>query len=250
MADDKIPPILADWFAARGWAVREHQLEMLEAARAGRHALLTAPTGAGKTLAGFLPTLYDLVQGTKFDGLHTLYISPLKALAVDVQRNLLTPIEEMGLPITVETRSGDTPANRKARQRAKPPQILLTTPESLNLLLSQADSFTLFASLRRVVIDEVHAFATGKRGDLLALSLARLQKIAPEMQRVALSATVAEPDDFRAWLAPYGDIDTVTHVRGEEVRPPICRSCCRKRRKAIRCAFPGPAMLALMRFRR
>ena len=247
MTRGEIPSILTDWFASRGWAIREHQLEMLAAAQAGRHALLTAPTGAGKTLAGFLPTLIDLIEsenkksvraepvetaglaqsalrlaqsGRKgIDTLHTLYISPLKALAVDVQRNLLTPIAEMDLPITVETRSGDTPANRKARQRVKPPQILLTTPESLNLLLSQPESFTLFASLKRVVIDEVHAFATGKRGDLLALSLARLQKIAPEMQRVALSATVAEPDDFRAWLAPYGDIDTVTHVLGAEGAP-------------------------------
>lgn len=242
MADDNIPPVLVDWFAARGWVVRPHQLAMLAAARAGRHALLTAPTGAGKTLAGFLPTLVELIEDAasvrpelvegsvasspvlrqaehERNTLHTLYISPLKALAVDVQRNLLTPVEEMGLPITIETRSGDTPASRKARQRVKPPQILLTTPESLNLLLSQPESFALFAGLRRVVIDEVHAFATGKRGDLLALSLARLQKIAPEMQRVALSATVAEPDDFRAWLAPYGDIDTVTHVLGAEGAP-------------------------------
>lgn len=189
---------------------------MLTAAEAGQHALLTAPTGAGKTLAGFLPTLCDLIDNPRFDGLHTLYISPLKALAVDVQRNLLTPIDEMGVPITVETRSGDTPANRKARQRVRPPQILLTTPESLNLLLSQEDSFTLFANLKRIIIDEVHAFATGKRGNLLSLSMARLQKIAPDMQRVALSATVADPDEFRAWLAPYGDMDTVTHVLGEE----------------------------------
>ena len=128
MTELVVPKLLTDWFATRSWAVRDHQLQMLAVARAGRHALLTAPTGAGKTLAGFLPTLVELVENTAFDGLHTLYISPLKALAVDVQRNLLTPVEEMGLPITIETRSGDTPANRKARQRVKPPQILLTTP--------------------------------------------------------------------------------------------------------------------------
>ncbi|GAB5482458.1 MAG: ligase-associated DNA damage response DEXH box helicase [Parasphingorhabdus sp.] len=219
MSGNALPKPLSDWFASRKWTVRRHQLEMLEAARAARHALLTAPTGAGKTLAGFLPTLVDLIEQPDFDGLHTLYISPLKALAVDVQRNLLTPIDEMGLPIKVETRSGDTPANRKARQRVKPPQILLTTPESLNLLLSQEDSFTLFAKLKHVIIDEVHAFASGKRGDLLSLSLARLQRIAPDMRRAALSATVADPDDFRAWLAPYGDIDAVTHVLGEEGAP-------------------------------
>ena len=214
-----LPQVIIDWFDGRGWSVRRHQQEMLAAAQDGNHALLTAPTGAGKTLAGFLPTLVNLIENPKSDGLHTLYVSPLKALAVDVQRNLLTPIDEMGLPIKVETRSGDTPANRKARQRVKPPQILLTTPESLNLLLSQEDSFTLFANLKRIVIDEVHAFATGKRGDLLSLSLARLQKIAPGMRRAALSATVAEPDDFRAWLAPYGDIDSVAHVLGDEGAP-------------------------------
>ncbi len=214
-----LPPAIASWFATRRWQVRRHQRKMLTAARAGQHALLTAPTGAGKTLAGFLPTLVDLAKGGT-GGLHTLYISPLKALAVDVQRNLLTPVEEMGLPVTVETRSGDTPSNRKARQRRDPPDILLTTPESLHLLLSFPDSFTLFANLKRVIVDEVHAFATGKRGDLLALALARLQRIAPAMRRAALSATVADPEAFRAWLAPNGDINSVAHVVGDPGAPP------------------------------
>lgn len=209
-----LPPVLTDWFAARGWAPRRHQLEMLEAARAGRHALLVAPTGAGKTLAGFLPTLAELIESPT-EGLHTLYVSPLKALAVDVQRNLLTPIGEMGLDLRVETRTGDTPSERKARQRARPPQILLTTPESLSLLLSYPDSFLMFEGLRTVVIDEVHAFATQKRGDLLSLSLSRLQRLAPGLRRVALSATVADPDGYRAWLAPWGDIDSVARVIGD-----------------------------------
>lgn len=209
-----LPTPLTDWFAAKGWAPRRHQLEMLAAARAGRHALLVAPTGAGKTLAGFLPTLVELIE-TPTEGLHTLYVSPLKALAVDVQRNLITPIEEMGLDLRVETRTGDTPSDRKARQRIRPPQILLTTPESLSLLLSYPDSFLMFEGLRTIVIDEVHAFATQKRGDLLALAMARLQAIAPAMRRVALSATVADPDGYRAWLAPDGDIDSVTAVQGE-----------------------------------
>ncbi len=187
---------------------------MLDAARAGHHALLVAATGAGKTLAGFLPTLAELIE-TPSEGLYTLYVSPLKALAVDVQRNLLTPIEEMGLDIRVETRTGDTPSDRKARQRVRPPQILLTTPESLSLLLSYPDSFLMFAGLKRVVVDEVHAFASGKRGDLLSLCMARLQRIAPDMRRVALSATVADPDSYRAWLAPDGDIDMVDLVLGE-----------------------------------
>jgi ATP-dependent helicase Lhr and Lhr-like helicase len=209
-----LPAPIADWFAAKGWAPRAHQLDMLDVARAGHHGLLVASTGAGKTLAGFLPTLTELIENPT-QGLHTLYVSPLKALAVDVQRNLLTPIAEMGLDIRVETRTGDTPSDRKARQRIKPPQILLTTPESLSLLLSYPDSGLIFENLRTIVVDEVHAFATGKRGDLLSLCMGRLQRLAPDLRRVALSATVADADGYRAWLAPDGDIDTVDLVQGE-----------------------------------
>jgi ATP-dependent Lhr-like helicase len=225
-----LPPEIAAWFAGRGWRVRDHQEAMYAAARAGRHALLVADTGAGKTLAGFLPTLADFCPSQLGDrpppeGLHTLYVSPLKALAHDVQRNLLAPIEEMVLPIRVETRSGDTPSDRKRRQRIRPPHVLLTTPESLSLLLSYPESAELFATLRRVVVDEVHAFATGKRGDLLSLSLARLQAIAPAMQRVALSATLADPRAFRAWLAPQTgsgrDAEAVTLVEGEKGADPV-----------------------------
>ena len=211
---DILPPVLEQWFAARDWTPRVHQRAMLAAARRGDHALLVAPTGAGKTLAGFLPTLTDLIEQPT-DRLHTLYVSPLKALAVDVRRNLLTPIEEMALPIRVETRTGDTPSDRKARQRIKPPHILLTTPESLSLLLSYPDAALMFADLQTVIVDEVHAFATQKRGDLLSLSMARLQRINPSLRRVALSATVADVDAYRAWLAPDGDIDTVATVLGE-----------------------------------
>ena len=197
---------------------------MLAASDAGRHGLLVADTGAGKTLAGFLPTLADFtpsrLNGAEPpEGLHTLYVSPLKALAHDVQRNLIAPIEELGLPIRVETRSGDTPADRKKRQRTRPPHVLLTTPESLSLLLSFPDSLEMFAGLKRIVIDEIHAFATGKRGDLLALALSRLQAIAPGMQRAALSATLANPEGFREWLAPWGDIDSVEMVEGEPGAP-------------------------------
>ncbi len=224
MAAAQLPPELAAWFAARGWQLRRHQAEMLEVAAARRHALLVADTGAGKTLGGFLPTLADftaerLAAAPPPDGLHTLYVSPLKALAHDVQRNLLTPVAELGLPMRIEVRSGDTPSDRKARQRANPPHVLLTTPESLSLLLSYPETASLFSGLKRVVIDEIHAFAPTKRGDLLALALARLQALSPGMQRVGLSATLAEPADFAAWLAPQGRAGDVTIVEGEPGAP-------------------------------
>jgi ATP-dependent Lhr-like helicase len=209
-----LPLIVEQWFAGRGWHPRRHQLAMLDAAKAGDHALLVAATGAGKTLAGFLPTLVELIERPA-EGLHTLYVSPLKALAVDVQRNLLTPVDEMDLDIRVETRTGDTPSDRKARQRARPPQILLTTPESLSLLLSYPDSNLLFENLKTIVVDEIHAFAREKRGDLLSLSMSRLQALAPELRRVGLSATVADPDAYRGWLAPNADMDAVKLIQGE-----------------------------------
>ena len=209
-----LPAAVERWFESKGWRPRRHQLEMLELARCGRSALLVAATGAGKTLAGFLPTICELAEKPA-EGLHTLYVSPLKALAVDVQRNLIGPVEEMGLAIRVETRTGDTPSDRKARQRVKPPQVLLTTPESLSLLLSYPDSAQMFEGLRTIVVDELHGFAKEKRGDLLSLSMARLEKLAPGLRRVGLSATIGDPDAYRGWLAPDADIELVDLVIGD-----------------------------------
>ncbi len=201
-----LPPRFAAWFASRGWAARAHQLDLLKVAAEGRSALLVAPTGAGKTLAGFLPTLVELAEArpNRGRGLHTLYISPLKALAVDVARNLYKPVDEMGLKLRIETRTGDTPASKRARQRADPPDILLTTPEQLALLLASADAPHLFGSLRRVVLDELHALVTSKRGDLLSLGLARLFRLAPHLTTVGLSATVSDPADLARFLVPQG----------------------------------------------
>ncbi|MBP0112377.1 MULTISPECIES: ligase-associated DNA damage response DEXH box helicase [Bradyrhizobium] len=216
-----LPDRFQAWFAARGWSPRAHQLALLEKARDDRSALLIAPTGAGKTLAGFLPTLVELSAqpatrdaGAKKSlvstgrnvqrsgGLHTLYISPLKALAVDIARNLERPIAEMALPIKVETRTGDTPVSRRQRQRRYPPDVLLTTPEQLALLLSSDDAPFLFSSLKRIVLDELHALVTSKRGDLLSLGLARLWRLAPQMRAIGLSATVAEPEQLARFLVP------------------------------------------------
>jgi ATP-dependent Lhr-like helicase len=197
MAMPALPDPFASWFAARGWAPRPHQHAMLDAAAAGESVLLIAPTGGGKTLAGFLPTLVDLHARPRA-GLHTLYVSPLKALATDIARNLMTPVRDMALGVRIETRTGDTPANRRARQRATPPHILLTTPESLAVLLSLPDSPALFGGLTTLVMDEVHALAGTKRGDQLALGAARLDALAPGLRRVGLSATVAHPDAIAA----------------------------------------------------
>jgi ATP-dependent Lhr-like helicase len=214
-----LPDRFQKWFAGRGWLPREHQLALLQKARKNRSALLIAPTGAGKTLAGFLPTLVELCSPASAEdgkksvistgrsvkragGLHTLYISPLKALAVDIARNLETPIAEMGLPIKVETRTGDTPVSRRQRQRRYPPDILLTTPEQVALLLSSDDAPYLFSSLKRIVLDELHALVTSKRGDLLSLGLARLWQLAPDLRGIGLSATVAEPEELARFLVP------------------------------------------------
>src|ERR1700722_2167589 len=200
-----LPAKFQDWFASRGWSARAHQLALVAHAEKGESVLLVAPTGGGKTLAGFLPTLIDLAQKPKRDrkrGLHTLYISPLKALAVDVARNLDAPIGEMDLAVTVETRTGDTSAARRQRQRYRPPDILLTTPEQLSLLLAHPRSAQMFENLRTVVLDELHALFNSKRGDLLALGLARLQSLAPAHRRVGLSATVKDPAPLRRFLVP------------------------------------------------
>ncbi len=200
-----LPPAFAAWFAGRGWTPRPHQLALLEKTRAGRSTLLIAPTGAGKTLAGFLPTLTSLharpaANRPEGRGIHTLYVSPLKALAVDIARNLEAPVAEMGLDVSIETRTGDTPVHKRQRQKLKPPDILLTTPEQVALLLSARDAPRFFADLEMVVLDELHALVTSKRGDLLALGLARLRTLAPNLETIGLSATVADPDSLRGWL--------------------------------------------------
>ena len=203
MPPDRPPPPLpepfAGWFARRGWQPHPHQLELL--ARAADPAtLLIAPTGGGKTLAGFLPTLVELGARPP-PGLHTLYVSPLKALAADIRRNLGAPLAEMDLAIRVEDRTGDTGAAARRRQRVDPPHILLTTPESLALMLSYEEAPRIFASVSRVIVDEIHALAESKRGDQLMLGLARLQTLAPNLRRVGLSATVEDPPALAAFLA-------------------------------------------------
>jgi ATP-dependent Lhr-like helicase len=238
--EDALPPIFCDWFRARGWTPRSFQLELIAAARAGEHVLLTAPTGGGKTLAGFLPSLIELdarrsakpaIHRTSVvsdgnpvvarlrdraaqprPGLHTLYVSPLKALAVDVARNLEAPLRDMNLKVRLETRTGDTSAYRRQRQKVAPPDILMTTPEQLTLLLASREAAALFSDLSCVILDEIHALAPSKRGDLLALDLARLLTLAPGHRRVGLSATVDDPQVLARYLTPQ-NVDGAPRVR-------------------------------------
>jgi ATP-dependent Lhr-like helicase len=220
-ASRMLPSRFETWFRTRDWQPHPHQLAMVAAARAGRSALLIAPTGGGKTLAGFLPSLIELDEQPA-DGLHTLYISPLKALAVDIARNLEAPIAEIGLAIRAETRTGDTPASKRAKQRARPPNILLTTPESLALLISFDDAPRLFGGLRTIILDELHALAGSKRGDLLSLGLARLSRLAPGLRRVGLSATVADPSWLARYLAVDGkSVDAIETVLGRPGAEPV-----------------------------
>lgn len=217
-----LPEPFIDWFARNGWSPRPHQLDLLRRAEARASVLLIAPTGAGKTLAGFLPSLIDLHRraptkpGTRPRGVHTLYISPLKALATDIRRNLERPVAEIDLDVSLETRTGDTSQVRRQRQKLKPPDILLTTPEQVALLLAAKDARGFFSDLRCVIFDELHSLVTSKRGHLLSLGLARLRQLRPDLQTIGLSATVAEPDELRRWLvaqpadaAPMADLITV-----------------------------------------
>lgn len=206
-SDFDLPPRFRDWFAGRGWMVRAHQAALAATVQAGQDALLIAPTGGGKTLGGFLASLIALSQrepGARRPALHTLYVSPLKALAVDVERNLNVPITEMGLDLRVETRTGDTPAAKRQRQRRDPPDILLTTPEQLGLFLASDQARAFLADLKCVVIDEIHALAGTKRGDLLSLCLATLAVWAPQCRFIGLSATVKAPETLQDWLGVRG----------------------------------------------
>jgi ATP-dependent Lhr-like helicase len=214
----ELHPKIADWFRRRGWQPRDHQLAMLDHGLASESALLIAPTGGGKTIAGFLSTLQELAEPHSHNGIHTLYVSPLKALAVDIARNLEQPLLEMGLPITIETRTGDTPASRRQRIRTHPPDILITTPEQMSLIVADPHAAHLLRELKTIIIDELHSLVTTKRGVLLSLALSRMRTLAPDVKTFGLSATVADPDALCHWLAP-AHTKPVTLVLGRPGAP-------------------------------
>lgn len=198
-------PETARWFAERYGAPTDVQLRAWPIIAEGGHVLVTAPTGTGKTLAAFLGAIDALFTKRWPEGaLRVLYVSPLKALNTDVARNLVEPLNalttrfaEAGLnppAIEVMTRSGDTPEDERRRLKRRPPEILITTPESLNILLTQKGSASMFAGLQAVIVDEIHAIAGSKRGTALFTALERLVVSAGEFQRIGLSATVNPPD--------------------------------------------------------
>ena len=180
-----------NWIRNKGWNYYEYQLKVLEAVYKKEDALVISPTGSGKTVAGFLPTIIES-DVYKKNVLYTLYISPLKSLSYDIERNLLNPINELGLNISIDVRTGDTNAYKKKIQLSKPPNILITTPESFALLMSKKEARNIFSSLKYIIIDELHNLIHSKRGDLLNLNLARINSFCPNLIRVALSATLKD----------------------------------------------------------
>jgi ATP-dependent helicase Lhr and Lhr-like helicase len=212
-------PVTRRWFAERLGEPTDVQRRAWPRIVGGEHVLVTAPTGSGKTLAAFLWGLDQLLRGA-WDGgeVRVLYVSPLKALNNDIRRNLTGPLEELveafaaageaPQPVRVRTRSGDTPAAERQRMARNPPEILITTPESLNILLTSKRGRAMLGGLRTVILDEVHAVAASKRGTHLITAVERLVPLSGEFQRVALSATVRPPERIAAWVGGHERVDT------------------------------------------
>ena len=204
MTLDRFHPAVASWFAANLGAPTACQEQAWEAVAAGRHTLIAAPTGSGKTLAGFLTAIDALIRDSRRaplpDATRVLYVSPLKALGNDVHKNLEVPLEgidrvlfeagEPGSGIRAMVRTGDTPSAVRAAMRRQPPHILVTTPESLYILLTSEGGRAMLASVGTAIVDEIHAVAGNKRGAHLALSLERLDALTGRpVTRIGLSAT-------------------------------------------------------------
>lgn len=210
----RVPNIILTWFFQRQWRMHAYQKAMFRAFKNKNSTLLIAPTGGGKTLASFLPSIYD-IHRSQYKGLHTLYISPLKSLTYDIQRNLLIPIKEMQLNVTVDLRTGDTSSYRRRSQRQRPPHILLTTPESLMLLLSYEGANEFFSTTKLVIVDELHNFTATKRGDLTSLALSRISYYAPEYICFGLSATVTDPERLALWLGGKQKAARILRVKSQ-----------------------------------
>jgi ATP-dependent Lhr-like helicase len=212
-------PLTLEWFERRFTAPTEPQILGWPEIRSGHDILISAPTGSGKTLSAFLICLDSLVRAAREGALRdetiAVYVSPLKALSNDIRKNLETPLAEItalaaekGIllpPIRTAVRSGDTPMWERQRMGKHPPHILVTTPESLFILLTAEGSRRMLRTTRTVIVDEIHAMADDKRGSHLALSLARLDALVdgPKPQRIGLSATVKPIEEVGAWRSVY-----------------------------------------------
>ncbi len=204
------------WFTSQLGAPTEVQNRGWEAIGNSNHTLLIAPTGSGKTLAAFLHSIDELLNEAH-DGIHTIYISPLKALAMDIDRNLHVPLTQIegGKNISVGIRTGDTSQSERGKQLRKPPNILVTTPESLFLILTSKARHNL-AGVKRIIVDEIHSIASSKRGAHLSLSLARVDALADvKPQRIGLSATVAPVEEVSRFLVPTGEEVTIIDCSAE-----------------------------------
>ncbi len=177
------------WFNAKGCNLFNYQVKTALEVFKDKDILVTSPTGSGKTIAGILPTIIDSKNFLK-NTLYTLYISPLKSLSYDIERNLLKPINELNLNISISVRTGDTSSYKKSLLLKKPPNILVTTPESFALLMSYQNVEGYFKNLKYLIIDELHSLIHTKRGDLFSLNLARLNIFAPKHNKIALSGTI------------------------------------------------------------
>jgi ATP-dependent helicase Lhr and Lhr-like helicase len=223
---DLFHPLVARWFARQVGVPTAIQKKVWPMIAGGRHVLVTAPTGSGKTLAAFLWALDRLIRGG-WDGGQTriLYVSPLKALNNDIRRNLIRPLEELRQGFTaqgeafpeirVATRSGDTTSSERRAMIRRPPEILITTPESLHLLLASHGGRTLLGNLRTVILDEIHAVAGNKRGSLLMAAVDRLVPLCGEFQRIALSATLRPVETVAAFVGGFeatGDPDDPDYI--------------------------------------
>ncbi len=207
--------VIEEWFEARGWIPWDFQRATWDAYARGESGLVHVPTGAGKTYAAYMGALAELVDAP-VPGISILYVSPLRAVSRDIELALSAPVDDLKLPFIVESRTGDTSATTREKQAKRLPNVLITTPESLSLLLTHAFAAERFASLRCVILDEWHELVSTKRGTQTELALARLRTIAPQMRTWALSATLANLEE--AARAACGAMSTPTVIRGAAAR--------------------------------
>jgi len=221
MADDIIK-IGKEWFDARGWTPFQFQIQSWEAYLNGESGLVNAPTGSGKTYSLMIPTLLEFIRNNphykskKNNGLQVIWITPIRALSKEIELSGRRAIEGLGVPWKVGVRSGDTPISERAKQKVKPPELLITTPESLHLLLAQKGYEEFFGNLKTVIADEWHELMGSKRGVQVELALSRLKTIVPGLKVWGISATIGNMDEaIGALLGDYHQQKKFTVIKAD-----------------------------------